>query len=65
VIVRGISERRGPATEAATLYEETEESRAARDRLAAQRRAEATMYDAGRPSKQERRQYDEWRRRNS
>ena len=35
VVVRGLAERRGPASVAATLYEETEESVAARERAAA------------------------------
>jgi len=34
VIVRGLSKQRGPATAAQTLYEETAESLAARERLA-------------------------------
>src|SRR5256885_1972350 len=38
VHVRGISERRGPATVAATLYEETEASIAARAKLSEQLR---------------------------
>lgn len=65
VVVRRLSERRGPAPEAATLYEERPESVAARERLQAQRRLEATrtMHDAGRPNKRERRQIDELRRR--
>ena len=41
VIVRALAERRGPAKEAALLYEETPESVAARERLAAQRRLES------------------------
>src|SRR5690349_11038955 len=36
VVVRALSERRGPATVAATLYDETAESRAAREKLADQ-----------------------------
>ncbi len=34
IIVQGLSERRGPASEAARLYEETAESRLERERLA-------------------------------
>ena len=36
VVVRELSERRGPASQAATLYEETAASREARERLAIQ-----------------------------
>jgi len=39
VVVRRLSDRRGPAVEAALLYEETPESRERRERLAAERRA--------------------------
>lgn len=64
VVVRGISDRRGPASVAATLYQETEESRAARERLLSQRQLEssAAVHDAGRPSKKDRRQIDQLRR---
>ena len=57
IVVRGLSERRGPASEAATLYEETEASRAARERLAIQLRSVTHdfSHDRGRPSKKERR----------
>jgi ribosome-associated heat shock protein Hsp15 len=41
--VRGFAERRGPATEAQTLYEETAESRAERERAAEQRRLAPPM----------------------
>lgn len=62
VVIRGLSEQRGPATVAQTLYEETASSLAARERLTAQLRAsgpEAGL--AGRPTKQERRALDKWR----
>jgi ribosome-associated heat shock protein Hsp15 len=58
-IVRGVSDRRGPASEAAKLYEETEASRAARAALAARSR----MPVAGRPSKKDRRDIVRWERR--
>jgi ribosome-associated heat shock protein Hsp15 len=60
VVVRGTAERRGPATEAQLLYDETEESRAARERLAAERRlAGAQSTDLGtRPTKRDRRRYE-------
>lgn len=59
ISVTALSERRGPATEARTLYEETAASRLAREEKAAQRRAEraaATEFSKGRPTKRERRQ---------
>jgi len=57
VAVRGLSPRRGPASEAAKLYAETEESRAAREALAAQLKAEAVHGEIrqGRPTKRDRR----------
>src|SRR5438874_8741260 len=56
VIVRGISARRGPAREAALLYEETPESVAARERQAAERRAARPPQPGGpRPTKRDRR----------
>ncbi len=56
--VRGVAARRGPATEAALLYEESDESRAARKELAARLAAERVYSRAakGRPSKKERRE---------
>jgi ribosome-associated heat shock protein Hsp15 len=64
VIVRAISERRGPATVAATLYEETPASRAAREKLADQlRMAPATFVyeEKGRPTKRDRRDIERLR----
>ena len=60
VIVQALAERRGPAKEAALLYEETQESIAARERIAAQRRLEAAPRPApgGRPTKRDRRRLD-------
>ena len=57
VQVRGTSERRGPATEAALLYEETAASAAAREKLALQMRTAnaAYGYDEGKPTKKDRR----------
>jgi ribosome-associated heat shock protein Hsp15 len=56
VRVRAIAERRGSATIAATLYEETPESRKAREALAAQMRALPSLFGQGsRPSKKDRR----------
>jgi ribosome-associated heat shock protein Hsp15 len=60
VIVRATAERRGPAREAALLYEETQESIEARERAAAQRRAagESVANLGARPTKRERRRYE-------
>lgn len=57
VIVEAVSGKRGSASQAALLYQETEQSRARRETLAAQLRvqAQAVHYDRGRPSKSERR----------
>lgn len=58
VMVRGLAERRGPASVAQQLYEETAASRAAREKLAQQLKlAPPPAYeDAGRPTKKDRRQ---------
>jgi ribosome-associated heat shock protein Hsp15 len=59
VVVRGISARRGPASEAALLYEETAESREARERQAAERRLAAPDAElGGRPTKRDRRRFE-------
>jgi ribosome-associated heat shock protein Hsp15 len=57
VRVRALSERRGPAPEAALLYEETAESKAAREKMATQLADTKILYPrgAGRPTKRARR----------
>lgn len=55
VMVRALSERRGPASEAALLYEETPESQAAREILRQQLRADPVYEAKGRPTKRDRR----------
>ena len=57
VQVKGLSARRGPAAQAALLYEESEPSQAARKELSARLAAEARHAGpaTGRPSKKERR----------
>ncbi|MEO5568208.1 MAG: RNA-binding S4 domain-containing protein [Gemmatimonadaceae bacterium] len=62
--VKAIGERRGSAEIAQSLYEESPESVAERERIAAQRRfASAPSYEEkGRPSKKDRRELDRWRR---
>ncbi len=64
LIVRRLSERRGPASEAATLYKETPESVSERERLATLRKAAPTFEfrERGRPSKRERRQLQQFKR---
>jgi len=64
VIVRAVSERRGPAPIAAALYEETAESRAARMKLAEQLRIAPAAFvyeDKGRPTKRDRREIERLR----
>jgi ribosome-associated heat shock protein Hsp15 len=64
VVVRGLSDKRGSATVAATLYEETPESRAGREQRALERRfARPLGSDLGaRPTKQDRRRIEALRR---
>ena len=61
VIVKALSERRGPAEEARKLYEETPASRAERERRQDLRRwgAEPAASLKGRPTKRDRRRLDE------
>ena len=63
VTVRALSGRRGPAAEAAKLYEEDPASRAERERLREQHRlaAQAFAYGEGKPTKKERRALEELR----
>jgi ribosome-associated heat shock protein Hsp15 len=64
VVVTAVADRRGPASVAATLYDETPESVAARERHAIERRlARPPGADLGaRPTKQDRRRIDALRR---
>jgi len=61
--VKAIGERRGTAPAARALYDESPESVAERERIAAQRRFSAPpAYDErGKPSKRDRRLMDRWR----
>ena len=63
VEVLGLSEVRGPAAVAQTLYRETEASREARAKVAAERKAMAQFeaIPAGRPSKRDRREINRFR----
>ncbi len=61
--VEGVSNLRGPASLAQALYAETEASRAERQRLVEQRRLapDPEARRAGRPTKRERRELDQFR----
>jgi ribosome-associated heat shock protein Hsp15 len=63
IVVRELSARRGPATEAAKLYEERADSRAAREAMAIQLKSlhAAFVSDKGRPTKRDRREMDRLR----
>lgn len=65
VMVKALSEVRGPATVAQTLYEETAESLAQREQLTANRQAQNLAHPDHRPSKKDRRQIhkfqDSWK----
>jgi ribosome-associated heat shock protein Hsp15 len=58
VVVRNLSDRRGPAVQAAALYEEKPESRAAREVLALRLKSlhAAFLPERGRPTKKDRRE---------
>lgn len=65
VVVDGLSDRRGSATIAQTLYSETEDSIARREMIAEQRRAAGgQVRSEGRPGKKDRRQIHQFRSRN-
>jgi ribosome-associated heat shock protein Hsp15 len=60
VVIRGTAPRRGPASEASLLYQETEESREARERHAEERRlARQEGGEGGRPTKRDRRRLED------
>ena len=62
LIVKGLSEKRGPAVQARLLYEETAESRAERERRMDVHRysPEPASTIKGRPTKKDRRDLDDW-----
>jgi ribosome-associated heat shock protein Hsp15 len=60
VSVRALSDRRGPATQAVGLYEETAASRSAREALAVQLKSLNSLFgpEKGRPTKKDRREIE-------
>jgi ribosome-associated heat shock protein Hsp15 len=62
LLVKALSERRGPAVQARLLYDETEESRKERERRMDIRRfsPEPASTIKGRPTKKDRRDLDDW-----
>ena len=60
VTVRALSDRRGPATQAAGLYQETDASRNAREALAVQLKSLHSLFgpEKGRPTKKDRREIE-------
>ena len=65
VVVRELSERRGPASQAAALYEETPASREAREKLALQLKTLNAVFlpERGRPTKRDRREMERLKKR--
>jgi ribosome-associated heat shock protein Hsp15 len=61
VVVSGVADRRGPASAAAALYEETPESLEAREQLRLERRLTQPIFGA-RPTKLERRRLEALRK---
>jgi ribosome-associated heat shock protein Hsp15 len=65
IVVMGLSEIRGPAPVAQTLYAETAESIALREKVARERRESAEpslAIEQGRPTKRDRRKLADWNR---
>ena len=63
LIIRALSERRGPAKEAATLYEEDPMAKRARETLALQMKSMPTAFcdGKGRPTKKQRRDLERFK----
>jgi ribosome-associated heat shock protein Hsp15 len=65
VAVLGLSNKRGPAAEAQKLYRETDDSKAQREAIAAEIRAQPQPVFKGRPTKRERRRISWFEEENS
>jgi len=63
VTVLAVSDRRGPAAEAQRLYEESPESRARREAVAAELKSQPPPVFKGRPTKRDRRTLERFTRR--
>jgi len=62
IVVKALSDKRGSAAIAATLYDETAESRARRAAIAAEMKSLPQPRFKGRPTKKTRRDYEKWLR---
>ena len=62
IVVKELSDKRGPAAVAATLYAESDESRARRAAITAEIKATPQPHFKGRPTKKTRRDYERWLR---
>ena len=59
--VLALSEKRGKGSDAAKLYQETDEGKKKREKLIEELRAMAPAYQPGRPTKRDRRAMDRWK----
>lgn len=62
LVVNLVAEKRGPATVARTLFEESAESVAAREKVSAELREMPPPLFRGRPTKKDRRTLEQWQR---
>lgn len=62
IVVKALSDKRGPAAAAALLYDETGESRARRAMISAEIKSMPQPRFKGRPTKKTRRDYEQWLR---